>query len=175
MRNKEKQVYLPPQTQDEIQAIVDGVDQVAADAEAVWGVDRLELLVDDDLRLRFRRQWQRFNEAIAARDPERVRQTGEGMKRAWAALCAAAVEAKALPLHEDIWEVKLGSGRIVAFCKSLPEAFAVYRSGRYVEVWTAEEVARLIDKLPELSMAKQTFPGAMVVSAKAKGAQDLEK
>ena len=41
---------------DRMKAAVDGVDHFACTMEKKWGVGRLRLLVDDDLRCRFDRQ-----------------------------------------------------------------------------------------------------------------------
>jgi len=37
-------------------SVIDGVDHVAVEMERKWGVGRLRLLVDDDLRQRFDQQ-----------------------------------------------------------------------------------------------------------------------
>src|SRR5678816_873764 len=161
-----KQIH--PHVYDAIGSVVDGLDEVARQQEAKWGVGRLELLVDDELRTKFRRQLRRFNEAITDNDVERVRQSGAAMRRGWEALDQAATKAGAKPIDPEIWEINLADGRVVALCKTIPEAFAVSRSGRYIDVWTVEEIARLIEKFPEIALAKETFPGALVESARSK-------
>jgi hypothetical protein len=158
-----------PHVYDAISSVIDGVDQVAKQMEAKWGVGRLELLVDDILREKFRRQQRHFDEATKNHDDvERVRQAGAAMKRGYEALDAAAAAAGATLLDPEIWEVPLSDGRVVAFCRTMPGAFAVYRAGRYLEVWTIEEVARLIEAFPEASKAKEVFPGAIVTGGRAK-------
>ena len=47
-----------------IQAVADGVDEVAVAMERKWGVDRLRRLVSDDLREQFDRQARKWNEAL---------------------------------------------------------------------------------------------------------------
>ena len=47
-----------------MQAVADGVDEVAVAMERKWGVDRLRRLVSDDLRERFDRQARKWNEAL---------------------------------------------------------------------------------------------------------------
>ena len=66
-----------------IKAVIDGVDHVAAEMENEWGVGRLRLLVDDDMRERFDRQAALFNEAVFTNDAKAVRRHGEGMRKAW--------------------------------------------------------------------------------------------
>jgi len=157
-----------PHVYDAISSIVDGADEAARQREAKWGVGRLELLVNDELRTKFRRQVRRFNEAITDGDVERVRQSGAAMRRGWEALDHAATKMGAKPIDPEIWEINLSDGRVVALCKTLPDAFATVRSGRYVDVWTVEEIARLIEKFPEIVLAKETFPGVLVQSVRAK-------
>jgi hypothetical protein len=153
---------------DAIQSVVGGVEHLARQMEDKWGVGRLELLVADELREKFRKQLRRFNDAITQQDVHQVRQTGAGMQRGWEALDKAATAADAEPLKEDMWEILLSDGRVVAFCRDNAHAYVTFRSGRLVDVWTPEEIARLIEKFPEIALAKQTFPGATVVSARSK-------
>ena len=47
-----------------IQAMIDGLDQVATAMELTWGIDRLRLLVPDALRARFDQQKDRLDTAI---------------------------------------------------------------------------------------------------------------
>ena len=59
-----------------IKSVIDGVDHVAVEMENEWGVGRLRLLVGDDMRERFDRQAQLFNEAIITNDVKAVRRHG---------------------------------------------------------------------------------------------------
>lgn len=174
MKNKLTQYKQPPgqHDYDAIQSVIDGVDEVARQQEARWGVGRLELLVSNDLREKFRRQLKRFNDAITEHEVAQVRKSGEGMKRAWQALDQAATEAGAAPLSPEFWEVQLSDGRVIAFCRDRVDAFAVFRAGRYIDVWSTQEVMQLIEKFPEIALAKTTFPGATVVSARSKRVLD---
>lgn len=163
---------------DATQAVIDGVDEVARQMETKWGVGRLELLVSDELREKFRKQARRFNEAITQHDVESVRQAGAGMRRGWEALDKAATEAGAQQLDPDIWEIQLSDGRVVALCRTKADAFATYRAGRHVDVWTTDEIKRLIESFPQIALAKQSFPGALVENVRTKGlvepAEDFE-
>jgi hypothetical protein len=153
---------------DAIQSVIEGVDEVARQNEARWGVGRLDLLVADDLRERFRKQQRRLDDAISQHDLGAVSRAGEAMKRAWSALDQAARAAGHPELQPNVWEVAMPDGRIVAFVQSNAEAAILTRSARYLDVWTAEEVALVIAKFPEIALAKQTFPGATVKSARMK-------
>jgi hypothetical protein len=160
------------QEYDAIQAVIDGVDQVAQTMERKWGVGRLELLVGDDLREKFRRQLRRFNEAITEHDVYKVRQAGDGMRRGWAALDKAAATAGAGQLDPAVWEVRMPDGRVAAFCRENVDAYAATWSGRYVDVWTMAEVARIIEKFPDIALAKTVFPGATVTNVRTKRLQE---
>jgi hypothetical protein len=159
---------------DAISSVVAGVDETARQQEAKWGVGRLELLVSNELREKFRRQLRRFNDAITEQDVHQIRQAGAAMQRGWEALDEAATEAGAEPLKENMWEILLPDGRVVAFCQDNMNAYAVFRAGRNVDVWTPEEMARLIVSFPEIALAKQTFPGTTVISARSKQISEFE-
>ncbi len=126
-----------------IKAVIDGVDHVAVEMENEWGVGRLRLLVGDDMRERFDRQAQLFNEAIITNDAKAVRRHGEGMRKAWQALDQYASECRFCPIEPFAWEVN-GPDGIIAVVRTNPEAYAIVREGRAVEVWTLDEVAQVI-------------------------------
>lgn len=156
------------QEYDAIKSVIDGVDKVAVECERKWGVGRLELLVSDELREKFRRQLRRFNEAINAYDVERVRQSGSAMRRAWETLDRVAQETNQQPLSPEVWEIALSDGRVVALCRDNIDGIAIARAGRYIDVWAVDEIARVIEAFPEIGSAKQTFPGATVKHARSK-------
>ncbi len=144
-----------------IRAILDGLDHLALDMERKWGVDRLRLLVADPLRARFDAQKDKLDAAVVANEERYVRAQAEGMKRAWAVLGKAAIEAGARPLSPEVWECALpSSGTVVAIVRSSAEAR--HLAGERV-VFSLEEVARLIDNLPAAVLeTKRVFPGAEV-------------
>lgn len=153
---------------DDIASAIAGVDAVAVEMENKWGVGRLELLVDDELRVKFRKQARKLNDAINAFDAERVRRHAEAMKKAWLALDLAATAAGALALDPEIWEIGLTDGRVVALTRTTAEATAATRQGRHTDVWSLDEIANVIEAFPSIVKAKQTFPGAIVKSVRAK-------
>lgn len=153
----------------------EAADAARIEAEKKWGAGRLETvcgLADASLMARFRGQQARWREALEAawkadfltRDAlALVEQKCGAMQRAWLALDAAAEVAGHRPIAPWVWEVRLEDGRIVAFVQTDAEASKVIADGRHVEVFTAAEVAALIDMIPEaLKLAKVTFPGAKV-------------
>lgn len=156
-----------------LQAHIMGVDKAATEAEAYWGIGRLPMLVDTDMRAKFMRQGARFREALEAayetnmlsRDQlEAVQKTAGGMERAWLALDKAAREAGHKPADPEIWEAVLEDGSIACIVRTNAEASKVIQDGRALNVWTIDEVAKAIDMMPDAVRAmKETFPGAKVV------------
>ena len=157
-----------------IRAILDGVDEVAAQMERKWGAGRLRLLVSDFLRAKFDAQKDKLDAAIATDRETYIRAQADGMRRAWAMLDEAATEAGARPLSPEVWECVLpSSGEVVAIVRTEAEAHHVCRECR---VFTLGEIARLIDGLPEAVLeAKRVFPGATVAAVNRKPPMDWEK
>jgi hypothetical protein len=157
---------LPPHAVDRMQALIDGVDEVAKTFEQRWGVGRLRLLVSDEMREKFDRQGRKLNEAIWTGDVQAAETHAPAMRRGWQALDAAATAAGAQPLSPAVWEVPLSGGCVAALVRSVAEVHQVAREGRYLQVWSVEEIARLIDAFPEVVRAKEIFPGAEVLTGR---------
>ena len=145
-------------------SLTEGLDHLAKQMETKWGVDRLPLLVSDQLRAAFYQQKDLLDEALSSGDLALIDIQVGGMKRAWEALDQAATQSGQSILSADIWEVKLPvSGRIVAFVKTSAEAQAIARPD--LETWTVSEIAQLIDGMDEnVRAVKQLFPGAEVTA-----------
>ena len=144
------------------QAHIDGVDATAIQMEQYWGVGRLRLLVDPELRERFDRQRLMTNVAIWRGDLEEVRQQCFRMAKAWTALDGAAKAADKAPLSPLAWETPLADGTVVALVRSPEEAHAVVREGRQMVVYTMEEIGRMLDNYQAVTKVKEAFPGATV-------------
>ena len=63
---------------------------------------------------------------------------------------------------------------MAALVRSEEEAHKVAStlSGRYVSVWTTEEIARIVSHHPEIIQVKQVFPGAKVVRIRSRNSRD---
>ncbi|RPF98052.1 MAG: hypothetical protein CBC23_009285 [Rhodospirillaceae bacterium TMED63] len=158
-----------PREIDEMKAIIDGVDFYAKTMEKKWGVDRLRLLVDADLRSRFDQQLRMFNDAIFSYQLGPVREHAEAMMRGWKALDEAARLSGADLIAAEVWEVRMPSGKVCALVRDEAEARHVAAEGRYVEVWTVEEVGRMIEgPWKTIGKVKQAFPGALVADYRSK-------
>ncbi len=143
-------------------ALLDGVDAVAVEMERKWGVDRLRLLVDADLRAKFDRQQAKLNAAIWSGDLDDLQRECPRMITAWRVLDAKATEAGAAPLSPAVWETALSDGTLLAIVRDNADAHAVLADGRLTQVWTLDEVARCIEAFPAVVKAKAAFPGATV-------------
>ena len=150
---------------DDVKAVVDGVDFYARTLEEKWGVERLRLLVDPDLRAKFDAQRQLFNDALFGNKAKPIIEHAEAMMRGWRALDEAARVSGAEPLKSEVWEVRMPSGKVCALVRTNDEAHHVCTDDRYVEVWTIGEVGRLIEgPWRDIGKVKQVFPGALVCS-----------
>ena len=148
-----------------IQGLVQSVDTLTDEMERKWGVGRLRMLVPDDLRERFDRQWQKWQAAYAAQDLAAVRAHSEAMRRAWAALEAGATEAGHAPLAPEVWETRMPHGAVLAIVRTQQEAHALARDCRERKVWTLDEVGRVIcawEGRRWVEAVHEHFPGAKV-------------
>lgn len=145
-------------------SLTEGLDHLAGEMERKWGVDRLPLLVSEQLRAAFYRQQDLLNDALGSGDLTLIDIQAGGMKRAWQALDQAAAQAGQKPLSADVWEVKLPkSGKIVAVVRTSAEAHLVAGPDR--ETWTLAEIACLIDGLDgKVAEIKRVFPGAEITA-----------
>lgn len=148
------------------QAYIDEADKLAAAAESKWGCDRLRRLVGPELREKFDRQRYLFNQAIWHGQLEDVRREASRMCAAWRALDAEAERLGATKLDPHVMEVVLADGRVVAIVPDNDHARLVIHEDRRMDVYTLEEIARLLNGFPELAKAKETFPGAEVVAVR---------
>lgn len=157
-----------------IQAVVDGLDQVALAMERKWGVGRLRLLVSDFLRAKFDEQKDRLDLAIQSGDERFITAQAQGMTRAWSALDRAAHDAGERPLAPQVWECVLPStGEVVSLVRTAAEAHHVARECR---VFTTDEVAVLIEAVGDGVLdIKQKFPGATVTGIRRKAPVDWER
>ena len=148
-----------------IQSLVQSVDALTDEMERKWGVGRLRLLVPEDLRERFDRQWRKWQAAYAAQDLGAVRLHSEAMRRAWAALEAGALEGGHAPLAPEVWETRMPDGTVLAVVRTQQEAHALARDGRARKVWTMDEVGRVVcawEGRRWVEAVHTCFPGAQV-------------
>ncbi len=152
------------------------VDEVAMAMEAKWSVGRLPRLVEPDLAARFQCQLEIWNEIICSDNPtlSQLRETAEATIRGWQVLDEAASAAGQSAIDPNVWEIPLKDGTVAALVRSDEEAYKVAStlSGRYVSVWTTEEVANIVSHHPEIIQVKQVFPGAKVTRIRSRNSRD---
>jgi hypothetical protein len=153
-------------------AAVDRLDHVARSLERKWGHDRLRLLVDLELAVRFDRQREKLNQAVTADNADAIKIQAEGMCRAWQALDQAATAAGAEPLNPEIWECRLpASGKVVAIVRTEAEARHVAKDR---DCWSLVEIALLIERMGDgVRQVKATFPGAAVIGLRPRELEEL--
>ena len=142
---------------------LDDMDMVAIAMEEKWGRDRLRLLVPRELREKFDRQRYKVNSAIWHGNLQDVKVEADRMIKAWRALDRAAEASGAHLLAPEVWEAVTPDGTVVAVVKNDVDARLVVAQGRHVEVYTMNEVARMLANYPILAAAKASFPGCQVV------------
>jgi hypothetical protein len=153
-------------------ALYDQVQAARDEAALEWGEDRLLFLVGTEWREKLQRQkaiWSTALQSAWSADTltgammDDVRLRAAGMVKAWTKLGEVASEAGHRPLAVDVWEVTLSDGMVAAFVRTADEAEKVTADGRYLVVYTAEEVGSLISTLPDaLQLAKTAFPGSKI-------------
>ena len=165
-----------PSDAAELKALFEGADAARREAEAVWGAERLPIIVGDAWRVKLRRQQRRFSlalqeawetERVTAAQIQTVRDSAAAMVRAWAKLAEVASEAGHRPLRPDVFgERILPDGSVAVFVRDNDSAAAVLAEGRAVAVYTLDELASLIGELipQSLQLAKVHFPGARFTS-----------
>jgi hypothetical protein len=148
------------------QAHIDEVDKLAAKLETKWGCGRLRLLVGPELREKFDRQRYLWNQAIFwYGELEDIRKEAERMCNAWRFLDNEATALKLPPADERSLEVALSDGSVVIICAD-PSALLQASDDRRRQIYSLDEIGRLLEAFPALSKAKHTFPGAEVASAR---------
>lgn len=161
-----------------LEGLREGVDAARAEAEGKWGAWRLERLTglgNVELLARFRRQQVTWSVALQAawdapiltRDIlATVQEKAAAMQRAWRALDAWAEEAGHRPCAPWVWEVPLADGSVAALVQDNEGAAKVIADGRFLVVYTLQEVGNLIDAIPgALQLAKVHWPGAKFQAA----------
>jgi hypothetical protein len=140
-------------------AAIDEADHLAAEMETKWGCGRLRLLVSTELREKFDRQRLKFNEAIWRGSLDDVRREAPRMANGWRALDRAAEQAGQTFAGQGVVECVLAGGTVAVIAAN---GQAIQADGRKAVVYTAEEIARLLDAYPAIAKAKEHFPGATV-------------
>jgi len=150
--------------------VLDTADQLGVDMDRKWGVGRLRMLVNEQLREKFDRQRYLMAQARWEGTLEDVKREGARMAKAWAALDKAATDLGAKPCAPEVWEIGIEhgifKGVVVAIVKKEEDVAKVQAEGRHTIVYSLDEIGRLIS-FDNFSMTvKQVFEGGEIMPAK---------
>ena len=155
-------------------AHLDDADAAAIAMERKWGCGRLRLLVPVETREKFDRQRFLLNQALWHGDLEAVRRESGRMVKAWTALDRIADAAGAKQLDRQVMEFTQADGTVVAIVPDNATASLVVSDGRRVDVYTLDEIGRLLAGYRGLATVKAAFPGATVVRVNSEVEDPLE-
>jgi hypothetical protein len=143
--------------------------------EAKWGVERLHLLVDAELRAKFERQRLKVRDALSEAWSAEFLTRAQldaaiarcaALERAWAALDAQATSDRQMPIAAvvTVLEGRTHDGQVLAVVETNAEAKHVLQEGRGMVVLTLEEVANLLKAVGPAVEIKRVFPGATITA-----------
>jgi len=142
-----------------------------------WGVDRLPLLVEAELRDRFWAQMDLLNAAIAKGSGVEVEEAVAATVRGVQALERRAIERGAEPVSGEVWEETTPQGAVIAVCRDASEIAKIRDDGRIDRVYTMAEIAAIVERWEETkagqvtNKVKSLFDGATIESVKPKPAE----
>ena len=164
---------------DKCRAALATYDAVVRASEVKWGIDRLPLLVEPELRDRFWEQMEVLNKALDKGSGVEVEEAVASTIRGVHALERRAVELGAEPVTGEVWEATTPKGAVVAVCRDASEIAKIRSDGRLDRVYTMSEVAALVeaweaDKAGQVTnKVKSLFDGATIESVRPKAELDL--
>ena len=153
-------------------SFVQQVDILAHELERKWGIDRLRLLVEPELRARFDTQRYKLDKAIESGTSQEIEVEARRTINAWRALDRAATASGAETLAPQVLEVAQPDGSIIAVVQSYSDAHLVKAQGRATIVISAQEVVNILNAYNDASALKiayevfKEFPGARVTPAR---------
>lgn len=166
---------------DKCRAALATYDAVVRASEVKWGIDRLPLLVEADLRDRFWAQMDLLNAALSKGSGVEVEEAVASTIRGVQALERRAEELGAQPVTGEVWEETTPNGAVVAVCRDASEIAKIRADGRLDRVYSMSEVAAIVEAWEatrEGEMANKVvslFDGATIESVKPKPAElDLD-
>ena len=162
-----------------ISAIIKTVDEHAREMNRRWGFNRLPHIVPIEWTEKFVRQKRKWEMACfeasampTVTDLEAVRKHGDAMLRAFDKLDELAVAGGKSPSPPGRWEFELTNGTPIVLVRTQAEMAQVEREPA-AQVWCLEEIANIIEKIPEMIAVKQAFPKAELVQVRtSKAARD---
>ena len=164
---------------DKCRAALATYDAKVRAAEVKWGIDRLPLLVEADLRDRFWAQMDVLNKAIDRGSGVEVEEAVASTIRGVEALERRAIELGAEPVSGEVWEETTPKGAVVAVCRDRSEIAKIRDSGRIDRVYAMSEIAAIVEAFEEgkagetTKKVKSLFEGATIESVKKKSKEEI--
>lgn len=146
---------------DAIDTINRVVDQRGREMDGKWGIGRLPTLVPIEWAERFRSQHRKYSTALWAYELDDVRKHGDAMLRAYDRLDQLATEAGRPGIDPNQWEIE-GPDGLIILTKDPKRTDMAELHGRAAQVWSIDEIARVVHTHPILAAAKEAFPGAEI-------------
>ena len=177
--SREWRFYPSERDADKCRAALATYDAKVRAAEVKWGIDRLPLLVEADLRDRYWAQMDVLNKAIDKGSGVEVEEAVASTIRGVEALERRAIELGAEPVSGEVWEETTPSGAVVAVCRDRAEIAKIRDSGRIDRVYAMSEIAAIVEAFEEgkagetTKKVKSLFEGATIESVKKKSKEEI--
>jgi len=146
----------------QLMAMIEAVDEIGRSMDDKWGVGRLPRLVDPLTAAKFARQVEKFGKACWGPELGDVEAHAPAMVRAYLALDGMAEAAGHRPVSPEQWEFETAEG-LVILVRHTDQIAQAQTHGRACQIWSLEEVAKLVTFHPLLVSVKTHFPGAAIV------------
>ena len=175
--SREWRFYPSERDADKCRAALATYDAEVRSRDVRWGVDRLPLLVEAELRDRFWAQMDLLNAAIAKGSGVEVEEAVAATVRGVQALERRAIERGAEPVSGEVWEETTPQGAVIAVCRDASEIAKIRDDGRIDRVYTMAEIAAIVERWEETkagqvtNKVKSLFDGATIESVKPKPAE----
>lgn len=164
---------------DKCRAALATYDAVVRAKEVHWGIDRLPLLVEAELRDRFWAQMDVLNVAIEKGSGVEVEEAVASTIRGVEALERRATELGAEPVSGEVWEETTPKGAVVAVCRDRSEIAKIRDSGRVDRVYAMSEVAAIVEAFEDgkagdlTKKVKSLFEGATIDNVQPRTREEL--
>lgn len=141
--------------------MLENLDFVAKEMEVRWGEGMLEILADEDLKIRFQRQQKKLNAAIESNDKDVIDKTASAMIRGWRTLEQNVRVKGHKPKCETVWIGEHNDGTKV--CVYSRDSNVAHIESK-IPSFHIDELVRLID--PQVLRIKGHFPDSEITRVK---------
>ena len=156
-----------------VQSAVWDYDRAIVEAEKIWGVDRLPMLVDQEMRAKWWRNVEALNQAITANDDEKVRAIVPNLIKGIGKMIEMASLSGHGPIEYEAWETPMGD-KILRITRAWPEYADRVDPRPGVVTYSIEAVARILqDRASVVNKVLEAFPGAQVKAVRSKLEEEL--